>query len=107
VAGFRQWAEAHQVPASQGCAGGRNQFGPSHQVGLEARHGGRMIVLLSGADLTAGEFKATVAAQRRWRRAFGRPQVATCELADANHTFSSRIWRNWAEEKTLEFVRAL
>ncbi len=108
----RRSRAAGAAPGSQPAAGSGAAVAPSRHFldrmieGAE-RYGGRMIVLLSGADLTAGEFKATVAAQRRWRRAFGRPQVATCELADANHTFSSRIWRNWAEEKTLEFVRAL
>ncbi len=64
-------------------------------------------VLLSGNDITAGEFKALLATDRRWRRAFSRATVAVDELPDANHTFSSAIWRNWVAGKSLDFVRAL
>ena len=64
-------------------------------------------VLLSGNDITAGEFKAIQASDRRWRRAFSRGSVSIAELPDANHTFSSANWRNWVSVKSLEFVRAL
>ena len=71
------------------------------------RFEGDIAVLLSGNDITAGEFKAMMAAERRWRRAFGRPSVRISELPDANHTFSSSNWRNWVAGKSLEFVRTL
>jgi len=71
------------------------------------RFDGGIAVLLSGNDITAGEFKAMLAAERRWRRAFGKTSVRISELPDANHTFSSSNWRNWVAEKSLDFVRTL
>ena len=100
-------AELPAAAAGDAAASGAAPHFLERMIDGAERFEGRVVVLLSGGDLTAGEFKAMLAARRRWRRAFGGPQVATCELADANHTFSSRIWRNWAEEKTLGFVRTL
>lgn len=68
---------------------------------------GRTLLLLAGKDLTAGEFKALLGSNSAWRRAFSRESVRRCELPDADHTFSSRERRDWAADRTLEFVRSL
>jgi exosortase A-associated hydrolase 1 len=68
---------------------------------------GPVKVLLSGNDITAGEFRALLKADRRWRKAFTRRGASIDELPEANHTFSSAEWRNWAARKSREFVRAL
>ena len=70
------------------------------------RFGGSTAVLLSGNDITAGEFKALLATDRRWRRLTRRSSVTLRELPGANHTFSSREWRKWVAETTLHFVRS-
>lgn len=70
------------------------------------RFGGSTAVLLSGNDITAGEFKALLATDRRWRRLTRRNSVTLRELPGANHTFSSREWRKWVAETTLDFVRS-
>jgi exosortase A-associated hydrolase 1 len=70
------------------------------------RFDGRTTVLLSGNDITAGEFRALLAADRRWRRAMRRDSVTLRELPGANHTFSSGEWRDWVAEMTLVSVRA-
>jgi hypothetical protein len=64
-------------------------------------------VLLSGNDLTAGEFRAMLRDRRPWKRAFARNGVRFDELADANHTFSSEEWRNWVADRTVSAIRGL
>ena len=69
-----------------------------------ARFGGRVLIILSGRDLTADEFRDTVRASRRWRRLMADRRVVLRQLADADHTFSSAAWRAEAESWTLQWV---
>lgn len=61
--------------------------------GLEAFKG-RVLFILSGDDLTAGEFRDAVRASRRWRRLMRRSGVELREIPEADHTFSTRAWRD-------------
>lgn len=65
---------------------------------------GKTLLLLSGNDLVATEFKLLLQRDRTWAATFGRPQVAVEELADANHTFASAEHRRWVAHRTLGFV---
>lgn len=65
---------------------------------------GQSLVLLSGDDLVATEFKLLLQADRAWAKAFGCPALEKKELPGANHTFSTRDWRSWVEKATSEFV---
>lgn len=67
---------------------------------------GRMLLILSGNDLTAAEFKDAATASRRWRKVLARSTVAQRELSEANHTFSSEVWRNQVAAWTLEWLRS-
>ncbi len=58
------------------------------------RFKGRVLLILSGDDLTAAEFRDTVKASRRWRRLLAQPRVTIREYPAANHTFSRRDWRD-------------
>jgi exosortase A-associated hydrolase 1 len=71
------------------------------------RFRGPVHLLLSGNDLTAGEFRALLVREATWREAFAGPQVHRAQLDDANHTFSSEKWRGWVEDRTVEAIRSL
>jgi exosortase A-associated hydrolase 1 len=60
---------------------------------------GRVMLILSGNDLTAREF-IDATASPRWSRLLAEARVARVDLADANHTFSRREWRNIVADVT-------
>jgi exosortase A-associated hydrolase 1 len=65
---------------------------------------GDILVLLSGNDTVAAEFDGLLQRSPPWLAAFARPGVQIRRLADANHTFSRREWRDWVSSQTAEFV---
>lgn len=71
------------------------------------RFGGRAVVLLSGNDLVAKEYKLLVQRDPAWRAALRHADVETHELPGANHTFSSEAARAWVEQGTLLFVQSI
>jgi hypothetical protein len=71
--------------------------------GLE-RFRGRVLVLLSGNDLSAAEFRDQAAASPRWQRVLGTDRVTRRELPGATHTFSSAAWRRQAARWTAEWL---
>jgi exosortase A-associated hydrolase 1 len=76
------------------------------KFGLEKfRH--PVLLILSGRDLTADEFRDLLGRDRAWNRLIRSPRVTRRDLAEADHTFSSRIWRDQVAEWTLEWVRSL
>jgi exosortase A-associated hydrolase 1 len=58
-------------------------------TGIE-RHRGRVLLLMSGNDLTAREFDAWSAASARWTRAIQGLAFERVDLPSADHTFSAR-----------------
>jgi len=73
--------------------------------GLKA-YGGRLLVILSGDDLTADEFRDMVSNSSQWRRLLKAPHISHQELAAANHTFSRREWRDKVAQWTLDWLRS-
>lgn len=61
--------------------------------GLKA-FGGQVLVILSGGDLVAQEFIMLSTRDRNWKATSNSPKINTELLANANHTFSNRDWRN-------------
>lgn len=57
------------------------------------RFKGQVLVILSGNDLTAREFSDLVARSPKWKAALKSSRVSRLELANADHTFSRRDWR--------------
>ena len=55
---------------------------------------GRILIILSGDDLTAREFEALPANSKAWRTLLSKPNVQQSPLAQANHTFSRAVWRD-------------
>ena len=71
------------------------------------RFQGSVLLILSGNDLTAQEFKDVVARSRRWRRLLAGDRVTRHDLPEANHTFARRDWRNQVERWTEAWVKNL
>lgn len=71
--------------------------------GLE-RFGGKLLLILSGNDLTAKEFVDSTASKRRWKSIFARSSLQRRDLADADHTFSRRVWRDQVAVWTSEWL---
>jgi len=79
---------------------------PDRMAQAFARFDGAALLILSGNDLTAGEFEDTVRGSRRWRRLVGRAGVERHRLPAANHTFSRQAWRDEVSRRTVEWVRS-
>jgi exosortase A-associated hydrolase 1 len=71
------------------------------------RFQGRVLLILSGNDLTAQEFKDVVAKSRRWRQLLAGDRVTRFDLPEANHTFARREWRNQVARWTEAWVKDL
>ncbi|MEX5745705.1 hydrolase 1, exosortase A system-associated [Massilia sp. X63] len=71
-----------------------------------ARFGGPVLLVLSGADLTAREFADLAAASPQWRQLLAAPRFTRHELAPADHTFSRRAWRDQVAAWTTDWVRS-
>ena len=70
------------------------------------RFRGRVLFIFSGADLTAQEFLDMTKASRRWQLLLAAPTVQQQTLAAADHTFSTRAWRNPGADWTAQWVLA-
>jgi len=71
------------------------------------RFRGKVLLILSGNDLTAREFKDFVAGSAPWQRLLAREGVTRHDLQEANHTFARRDWRDQVERWTSDWVRSL
>lgn len=67
---------------------------------------GRVLLILSGNDLTAQEFKGVVANSRRWQGLLSDPRVTRFDLPGANHTFARREWRDQVARWTETWVKS-
>lgn len=70
------------------------------------RFGGKVLLILSGADLTAREFMDMANASSSWRARLAAPGVSRHELATADHTFSRREWRDQVAGWTGAWLRS-
>jgi len=70
------------------------------------RFGGKVLFIISGMDLTAQEFTDTVAGSRDWKHLMAAPRVSMQKLAEADHTFSRRVWRDQVSNWTSDWVRS-
>jgi exosortase A-associated hydrolase 1 len=67
---------------------------------------GRLLVMLSGADLTAQEFADASAATDAWRALMAHNRVTRHLLAGADHTCSKRDWHDQVALWTTHWLRA-
>lgn len=69
------------------------------------RYSGPVLLILSGKDLTADEFREAAAADPEWRALLARDCIQRRELPDSDHTFSCRPWRDEVAAITLEWLQ--
>ncbi|MGH8640149.1 MAG: hydrolase 1, exosortase A system-associated [Burkholderiales bacterium] len=79
---------------------------PARMESALRRFQGRVLLILSGSDLTAQEFKDIVAGSRGWRRLLASERVTRHDLHDANHTFARRDWRDQVARWTEAWVKS-
>jgi exosortase A-associated hydrolase 1 len=70
------------------------------------RFGGKVLVMLSGADLTAQEFAGLASGSRDWQLLLAGPRVTRHTLPGADHTCSRREWHEQLVTWTLAWLRA-
>jgi exosortase A-associated hydrolase 1 len=67
---------------------------------------GQLLVMLSGADLTAQEFADASASTEAWRTLMAQPRVTRHVLDGADHTCSRRDWHDQVAAWTADWLRA-
>lgn len=68
---------------------------------------GPVLLVLSGNDLTAREFLDCAAGDPGWSGILGQSNITRCDVAGADHTFSTAAWRQEVEQATLGWLNAL
>ena len=68
--------------------------------------GGRVLVVLSGADLTAQEFADLSARPGAWQRLLATPRFTKQKIDKADHTFSRRPWQDQVSNWTRDWLRS-
>ncbi|HYE40636.1 MAG TPA: hydrolase 1, exosortase A system-associated [Ramlibacter sp.] len=79
---------------------------PDRLLASLAAFPGRILVILSGQDLTAREFMDLAESSGDWKRALGPHRTGWRHLAEADHTFSCRAWRDQVALWTRDWVRS-
>ncbi|MDZ7752548.1 MAG: hydrolase 1, exosortase A system-associated [Gammaproteobacteria bacterium] len=69
------------------------------------RFDGRILLIMSGNDLTAAEFQDTVTRGRRWQALLTDARFQRHDLPPADHTFSRREWADQVSQWTLEWMQ--
>lgn len=72
--------------------------------GLE-RYAGPILIMLSGDDLVAAEFKALIGTDPGWMTLARRCEIHA--VPEATHTFSSSVWRDEVAHQTRDWIRRL
>ena len=80
---------------------GGNGF-PDRMGRALARFRGRILLILSGDDLTAREFSDTFGSSPAWSSIV--PRVARREMAGADHTFSARAYKEQVADVTASWI---
>jgi exosortase A-associated hydrolase 1 len=67
---------------------------------------GKVLLILSGRDLTAQEFSVLAKGSAQWQRLLGSPRVTRQTLDEADHTFSRRAWRDQVSAWTGDWIKS-
>lgn len=84
-------------------AGHAPTFRDAMAAGL-ARFRGRVLLVLSGNDLTAKEFLGYAEGAPAWRGLLTDQRVRRIDLAEADHTFSRRVWHDAVANETIAWL---
>jgi hypothetical protein len=107
LAGLRQSLGRALAKRGPSALPGREASLPDRMEDALRRFGGKVLLVLSGDDLTAQEFRNVVAASRGWQDLLADERVTRRDLPQANHTFARREWRDQVERWTEVWVRGL
>lgn len=66
-----------------------------------------LLVILSGNDQTAQEFDLLIKSDKDWQHAIKSSKIDFIRINEANHTFSSEIWRNLVAHYTADWILRL
>ena len=97
--------QARRGPGDTGAAPECASLPERMQRGLGAFRG-RVLLVLSGADLTAQEFAGVAQSSPAWRALLADARVSRHELPGADHTFSQRAWHDQAAARVCDWLRA-
>ncbi|HEX5344516.1 MAG TPA: hydrolase 1, exosortase A system-associated, partial [Duganella sp.] len=97
---LRQLAIAARQPATQ------VEALPERLFQSLQRYRGRVLIVLSGADLGAREFMALPRQHAHWRALLAAPRVQQAVIEDANHTFARQTWRDEVADLCTRWIRA-
>jgi exosortase A-associated hydrolase 1 len=78
-----------------------------HMASDLRRFGGKILLILSGQDLTAREFDDVTRNAREWRPIYADVRVTRRTFSEADHTFSCRAWRDQVADWTWEWTKEL
>jgi uncharacterized protein len=70
------------------------------------RFRGRVLIILSGRDLTAKEFADAARSSKAWQKLYAEARVTRREFPAADHTFSRRAWRDQVTAWTSEWIKS-
>ena len=79
---------------------------PERLLASLERFDGRVLLMLSGADLTAQEFDGQASNSDPWRRLLATPRVTRHRLDQADHTCSRRAWQDQVADWTRDWLGA-
>lgn len=79
---------------------------PARMQHALTRFGGRVLVVLSGADLTAQEFADLSARPGAWQKLLAAPRFTRQKIDKADHTFSRRPWQDQVSRWTRDWLRS-
>lgn len=68
---------------------------------------GRVLLVLSGRDLTASEFKDALRSSRVLKRVTAQPEYRVEHLTPSDHTFSRQKWKDRVANWTIEWMLSL
>lgn len=71
------------------------------------RFSGPVLLVLSGRDLTASEFKDALRSSRVLRRVTAQPEYRIEHLTESDHTFSRQKWKDRVANWTIEWMLSL
>jgi exosortase A-associated hydrolase 1 len=103
ISAFKKDSKQEYSPELLGNGGSAAAL-PDRLFNAYRRFGGKVLLILSGEDLTAREFADLAASTEKWRSLLRDPRTTRFDLREANHTFSTREWRRQVETWTSEWL---
>lgn len=103
---FNDLRGAHSIRPGSHSQRSDDSFQTRMAQGL-SRFSGRVLLILSGNDLTAREFVQYTDSAAAWRGLLADPKVTRVTVAEADHTFSRRVWQDQVEDETSTWLVAL